>query len=191
MFIHYLSLAWRQLVKYRLQSLVSIVSLAIGFACFALAMLWIRYERTYDTQHPDAERLYMVYDKEKLFAPEPLANYLGQNLPEVEEFAGVYPTMKYDNSLIKSGTRISCDNTIYKAACDLWDTELNNPMNAPTLWVKLNYKEGIRIIPNPITVTEAFAMDELGWWGDELYKSKAATNVYTPEQYPAYWELQS
>ena len=30
---HNLTLAWRQLVKYRLQSAVSIVSLAIGFAC--------------------------------------------------------------------------------------------------------------------------------------------------------------
>ena len=103
----------------------------------------------------------------------------------------VYPTMKYDNSLIKSGTRILFEDAIHTAANDLWDTELNNPVNAPTLWAKLNYKEGIRIIPNPITATEAFAMDELGWWGDELYKSKAATNVYTPEQYPAYWELQS
>ena len=45
---HNLTLAWRQLVKYRLQSAVSIVSLAIGFACFALASMWIKYETTYD-----------------------------------------------------------------------------------------------------------------------------------------------
>ena len=36
-------LAFRQLEKYRLQSVVSIVSLAIGFACFALASMWIKY----------------------------------------------------------------------------------------------------------------------------------------------------
>ncbi|MBQ8607994.1 MAG: hypothetical protein IJ417_07395 [Bacteroidaceae bacterium] len=45
---HNIELAWMHLKKYRLQSLVCIVSLAVGFACFALAMLWIRYERTYD-----------------------------------------------------------------------------------------------------------------------------------------------
>ena len=60
MFIHYLSLAWRQLVKYRLQSLVSIVSLAIGFACFALASMWIKYETTYDAFHKDAEKIQVL-----------------------------------------------------------------------------------------------------------------------------------
>ena len=60
MFIHYLSLAWRQLVKYRLQSAVSVVSLAIGFACFALASMWIKYETTYDAFHKDADRMYFL-----------------------------------------------------------------------------------------------------------------------------------
>ena len=46
MLLHYLSLAWQQLEKYRLQSVVSIVSLAIGFACFALASMWIKYENS-------------------------------------------------------------------------------------------------------------------------------------------------
>ena len=57
---HNLTLAWRQLVKYRLQSTVSIVSLAIGFACFALASMWIKYETTYDGFHRDADKLYFL-----------------------------------------------------------------------------------------------------------------------------------
>ena len=57
MITHNIELAFQQMKKYRLQSVVSIISLGIGFACFALAMLWIRYERTFDTQHPEAERL--------------------------------------------------------------------------------------------------------------------------------------
>ena len=57
---HNLTLAWRQLVKYRLQSVVSIVSLAIGFACFALASMWIKYETTYDGFHRDADRMYFL-----------------------------------------------------------------------------------------------------------------------------------
>ena len=57
MILHYLSLAWQQLEKYRLQSLVSIVSLGIGFACFALASMWIKYETTYDAFHKDADRM--------------------------------------------------------------------------------------------------------------------------------------
>ena len=36
---------------------------------------------------------------------------------------------------------------------------------------------------------EAFSKDELGWWGDVVYRSAMDANVYTPEQYPAGWEL--
>ena len=57
---HNFKLAFRQLEKYRLQSLVSIVSLAIGFACFALASMWIKYETTYDAFHKDADRMYFL-----------------------------------------------------------------------------------------------------------------------------------
>ena len=57
---HYLELAWQQLEKYRLQSVVSIVSLGIGFACFALAAMWIKYETTYDAFHRDAEQIHVL-----------------------------------------------------------------------------------------------------------------------------------
>ena len=61
---HYFTLAWRQLLKYKLQSAVSIVSLAIGFACFALASMWIKYETTYDAFHKDADRMYCLVNNE-------------------------------------------------------------------------------------------------------------------------------
>ena len=57
---HYLKVAFRNLVKYKTQSLVSIIGLAVGFTCFALSVLWIRYEMTYDTFHNGADRIYMV-----------------------------------------------------------------------------------------------------------------------------------
>lgn len=46
---HYLKVAFRNLAKYKVQSIVSILGLAVGFVCFALSTLWIRYEMTYDT----------------------------------------------------------------------------------------------------------------------------------------------
>ena len=109
---------------------------------------------------------------------------------EASTVPSLYEGMKYDGSLIKAGTRINWHDTVVKAAVDLWDNEENNPDNAPTLWAALPYKDGIRIIPETITVTEKFAKDELGWWGEELYKSLVNDNVYTPEQYAQNWELQ-
>lgn len=102
----------------------------------------------------------------------------------------VLPRMQYSGSLIKNGTRINWGGTIKRAASDLWDREDQNPDNAPTLWEDVLYLDGIRVIPNPITVGLAFSENELGWWNDGLYKSLVDNNVYTPEQYPSNWELQ-
>ena len=48
MILHYLKIAVRNLWKYRTQSIISMLGLAIGFACVALAVYWNHYEMTYD-----------------------------------------------------------------------------------------------------------------------------------------------
>lgn len=112
--------------------------------------------------------------------------------------AELYPRMNYDGALIKAGTRIcwqkiqednSVELIVMKATVDLWDTLENNPDNAPDLWEELEYRNGVRIIPDTITVTSAFAKDELGYWGDILYVSKVNNNTYTPDQYADNWEM--
>lgn len=102
----------------------------------------------------------------------------------------LFPMLKENNALISAGTRINWFGTIKRAAVDLWDTEANNPVNAPSLWEDIAYKDGIRYIPETITAGTAFAKDELGWWKEELYKSLIDANVWTPEAYPAGWEKQ-
>ncbi|MBO7498339.1 MAG: ABC transporter permease [Bacteroidaceae bacterium] len=60
---HYLTVAIRSLERYKTQSVISIVGLAVGFVCLALSSVWIRYENTFDNFHPGADRIYMVQDK--------------------------------------------------------------------------------------------------------------------------------
>ena len=109
---------------------------------------------------------------------------------EASEVPTLSPKLTYDGALIVAGTRINWNGTLKRAAVDLWNTEENNPENAPSLWEDIAYREGYRIIPTTITAGTAFAQDELGWWGDELYKSLIEANVYTPEQYATGWEKQ-
>ena len=91
MILHYLILAWQQLIKYRLQSFVSIVSLAIGFACFALASMWIKYETTYDAFHKDAENLYvLMYGKNEYAKSEILETRLLYELPQLEQLSIIH-----------------------------------------------------------------------------------------------------
>ena len=99
-----------------------------------------------------------------------------------------HPAMKYDGSLIPANTRINWNGRLVRSAVDIWDTEENNPDNAPNLWEDIAYKDGFRIIPETITATLAFAMDECGWWEGVLYRSLLDANVYTPAAYPQGWE---
>lgn len=88
---HYFKLAIRNLLKYKSQSVISIVGLAVGFTCFALATLWIRYEQTYDTFHDGADRIYLVRVASAMYnddisqiTPYPLAAFMKETFPEIE-----------------------------------------------------------------------------------------------------------
>lgn len=105
------------------------------------------------------------------------------------EGAALFQRLKGDGSLVSAGTRICWNGTIKRAAIDLWDTDANSPDNAPTLWEDIAYRQGYRIIPATITAGAAFGLGECGWWGDVLYKSLIASNVWTPDAYPAGWEV--
>ena len=106
---------------------------------------------------------------------------------QVSTVPEILPRMKYAGALISNGTRIYWNGAIKRASVDLWDREDQNPDNAPTLWEDVLYKDGYRIIPDPITVGLAFSNGEIGWWGDTLYQSMHDNNVYTPEEYPDWW----
>ena len=99
-----------------------------------------------------------------------------------------HPVLKEDGSLISAGTRINWKGQLKRASVDIWDTAESNPDNAPALWEDINYRSGYRIIPETITAGTAFALNECGWWGETLYKSTIANNVWTPEANPSGWE---
>ena len=101
----------------------------------------------------------------------------------------LFPRLKGDGSLIKSGTRVFYGGKLKRAAVDLWDNAESTPEAAPTLWEDVLYRDGIRVIPETITVGLSFAKSEQGWWGDVLYASTIDANVWTPDAYPAGWEI--
>ena len=44
----YLKIAFRNMWKFKTQSLTGIFGLAFGLACFVPALYWLRYETSYD-----------------------------------------------------------------------------------------------------------------------------------------------
>lgn len=94
MITHDLKVAIRNLLKYKVQTGISMLGLAAGFVCFVLSTFWIHYEMTYDQFRKDADRLYLVrvndgYAEGRITwrVPVPLGAYLQEHFPEIESFA--------------------------------------------------------------------------------------------------------
>lgn len=90
---HYLKIVFRNILKHKTQSIISIVGLAIGLACFALSTFWIQYEMTYDSFHRDADRIYLIRTDENHFGthyhnfvPYALGGYLKNSYSEIEDW---------------------------------------------------------------------------------------------------------
>lgn len=129
--------------------------------------------------------------QEKARALRPLIERAAASLSDADASmsAELFPKLKQDGSLVEAGTRINWNGKVKKNGAALWDREENDPDHAPTLWADLEYRDGIRVIPEVITTTTLFSEGELGWWGDVLYRSKVNGNAYTPAQYAANWEV--
>jgi len=93
---HYIKIAFRNLLKYKVQSIISIVGLAIGLICFTYGWNWYRYETSYDGFYPQASNIYRVYGIDKQTGkkveqlPLILARKLKKDFPEVKETTQIY-----------------------------------------------------------------------------------------------------
>jgi len=103
MISHHLKIAFRNLLKYKTQNIISIIGLAVGFACFAFSALWIRYEMSYDNFHPKADRIYRVHTNtvkwlthagKDIYDTNPylLAGWLKSEFPEIEDACSITPS---------------------------------------------------------------------------------------------------
>jgi len=91
MFRNYLKIAFRNLLRRKLYSLINVLGLALGMACCLLIILFIQDELSYDRFHEKAEQIYRVAKIEK--RNEGVVNYplvfpvvapkLQQDFPEV------------------------------------------------------------------------------------------------------------
>lgn len=148
------------------------------------------------TKQAEAKRAELAEKSRPLTADEVNRLFIAQNIQTIitdDETASraveFHPGMKYDSALIPAKTRINWNGRLVRSAVDIWDTEENNPDNAPALWEDIAYRDGFRIVPETITATLAFAKGECGWWDGVLYQSTIDGNVYTPAEYPSGWEV--
>jgi len=101
MFKSYLSVAFRSLIKRRVNAFINISGLALGLAAAIVIVVFARYELSYDQHHKNFETTYLVY-KERV-TPAGVQPTYDTWVPLVER-------LKSDIPEITLGTRVSFDD---------------------------------------------------------------------------------
>ncbi|MEQ8924747.1 MAG: ABC transporter permease [Fulvivirga sp.] len=119
---NYLKIAWRNLLQHKTFALINIAGLGVGFACIIIIGMWIQHELSYDSFHPNGERIgtirkHVFFNNEKstnLSVPLPLYEELKTNYPEIKHISRMSSNfgvglMTKDHRLIKEGIHVDRD----------------------------------------------------------------------------------
>lgn len=112
MLTHYIKVAFRNLLKYKVQSIICILGVSIGLVGFIFGYQWLKYETSFDGFHPRSSDMYMISSietktgKRSQQLPFALISALKQDFPEVEEVIPIYG--RYGSSM-KEGERTLVD----------------------------------------------------------------------------------
>jgi putative ABC transport system permease protein len=97
----YFLVAFKHLVKQKLYTLINVIGLAVGLACFILIGLFVRHETSFDRQFANADRIYRV---SRDFLPTEISKsaYLATTS------APIAPRLKEDFSAVEHVARLRC-----------------------------------------------------------------------------------
>ncbi|TRX72662.1 ABC transporter permease [Carboxylicivirga sp. M1479] len=100
---HYILIAWRNIKRKRTLSFIQIFCLALGLAAFILVARYVQYEKQWDTFNESYELIYRaqaykIGDRPDDYTqiPVPVAQYLEDNIPEIEK-AFVYREIWFEH----------------------------------------------------------------------------------------------
>lgn len=97
MWKNYFKIAYRQILKHRMTSLVNFTGLTIGMVAAFFIFIWVNNEHSYDSYHLDASSIYRLtahsdrYDTKSERTPYPLGEEIKAKIPDVIQLARMYP----------------------------------------------------------------------------------------------------
>ncbi|HKJ67864.1 MAG TPA: ABC transporter permease, partial [bacterium] len=116
MFLNYLKIAWRNLIRQKVYTLITVVGLALAMAACILIFLFIRHEFSYDQYHEHADSIYRLNwwlttgDQKRGYAilPSNIGPPISEVLPEVvrsvrvcEPYAGSESAIRVNSHLFE------------------------------------------------------------------------------------------
>jgi putative ABC transport system permease protein len=124
---NYFTIAWRNLLKNKIYSVLNIAGLAIGLASFLLIAIYMLDEISYDRYNEKADRIYRINSDIKLGGGElhlPVtSDMMGQLLikdyPSIEQYTRIYASsgrklIKKDNVFINENNVANVDSTFFE-----------------------------------------------------------------------------
>jgi len=116
MFKSYWIMAWRTLVRNKIYTLINVLGLALGICACLVIWVIVRYEFSFDRNHPGGSRIYRINSYEQFIKNEPehLVPVVSADLPEAvrKEVPGVetvapYHILDHDTAtVVGTGKRI-------------------------------------------------------------------------------------
>lgn len=122
---NYFVVAWRNLLRHKLYSLINISGLAVGMASCILILLYVRHELSYERFHENAEQIYRASlerpsGSRNVSTPLPLAPTLVEEFPEVVRAVRLFNP---DNPvpLVRHGNRRFYEKNFFFADADIFE----------------------------------------------------------------------
>lgn len=116
MFVHYLKISLRNLIKHRGITFINIFGLAVGMACAILIFLWVEQQLSYDRWQVNRDRIYRLESESWVVMP-PYLNETAKAFPEVEHGVRFYfwvePTLKYKDNIFTVTEFALVDSTVF------------------------------------------------------------------------------
>jgi putative ABC transport system permease protein len=107
---NYFKIAWRNLGKSRIYSIINILGLAAAMASFIIVLLALNHELSYDTWDPELKNVHRVsmkvQDDVNEATPAPLASFLAEKYPKVEAATSMQGAGEYEVLMSAGGKTI-------------------------------------------------------------------------------------
>jgi putative ABC transport system permease protein len=119
---NYAVISYRNAVKNPGFSLIALLGLAVGLACFILILAYVRFETSFDSFHEKRDRIYRVISAEvpegqkpgefSINSPSLLAGSLKAEFPEVRHAARIYARTDIQ-AVLKAGDKVFIEKGLY------------------------------------------------------------------------------
>ncbi|MBN8787408.1 MAG: ABC transporter permease [Terrimonas sp.] len=160
MFKNYIKIAFRNLAKNKVFSVINIAGLAIGISCFVLIALYVMDELSFDRFNTKGDRIYRISSDIKFGGAETrysfISDMMGQifkkDFPEVENYTRIYTSN--GSKLVKKGSQFINEIKVGHADSTLFNI-FTLPAIAGDARTALNE-------PNTVVITESTAKKYFG-----------------------------